>query len=343
MNVKVYFAMPEVLSIQRDIALLQTAEDSHLEIHIEPGIILEKLSTALLSHGLQGLDSTGSLVHALCSQYSAHCMVTPFTAKLAVLVETLDRNSMHHELRDKEAAEIADLFARYNNSVTKNSNIGTFASIYKALMPIFPPLMATSVIMHANKKEGARCKYYDCPSLWAIFLLMEDVEEPGRKTSEMPPKNLFSCFTLFYTHSRCPIAHAVIGAFRFLLIYADIPGIQIILPADPTKRSNRAIDVMKNKCALMYGYILNAVDRSTVTSASKSAIRNMPDSLEEYIKALMCQLQARYKHLFSVSLLRDHKPIRPVKPITKNNRGGTRFNRAKKIIENRSQDEQLDV
>eukprot|EP00701_Giardia_intestinalis_P004544 XP_001708368.1 Hypothetical protein GL50803_8704 [Giardia lamblia ATCC 50803] len=335
--------MPEPLDVQSDIAALQTVEDGRPSVSIAPVAALEELSAVLIALGLQGLDSVGTLVHSLHPQYATHQLTPVFAAKLKVLVEAFDKDSVNQELEKKDIIRIADLLAKYNYLVTESWNGGEFAGIYAALMPILPPLTATSVIMHANKKEDTQCAYYNCPSLWALFLLLEDSEEPGRKTSGIPPKELFSCFTLFHAHSRCSVAHAVIATFRFLLIYAEIPGIKIILPADPTKRSNRAIDVMKNKCALMYAYILNTVDRSALKSASKNASGDMPDSLAEYIEVLMCQLRARYKQLFSISLLKDHKPIRPARPVTRNNRGGSRFNKNKDALGNRPQYNQSDA
>ncbi|EFO63707.1 Hypothetical protein GLP15_4816 [Giardia lamblia P15] len=334
--------MSKFLDVQDDIAMLKTVEDNRPSMLIAPVAALEELSTVLISLRLQGLDSVGTLIHILHSQYTTLQLMPVFTAKLKVLAEVFDKDSVNQELEKKDIARIADLLVKYNELVTESCNDGEFAGIYTALMPILPPLTATSVIMHANKKEDTQCTYYNCPSLWALFLLIEDSEESGRKTSGIPPKELFSCFTLFHAHSRCSVAHAVIATFRFLLIYAEIPGIKIILPADPTKRSNRAIDVMKNKCTLIYAYILNTVDRSALKSSSKNASDDMPDSLAEYIEVLMCQLRARYKQLFSISLLKDHRPIRPAKPITKNNRGGSRFNKNKDILGNRFQYNQSD-
>lgn len=335
--------MTEPLDVQADLEALQTEENVNKCVSIVPGVILEELSSTLVSFGLHGLGSTGTLIYILHSQCVARQMVTTFASKLNMLVDAFDKDLTHQGIEEKDASKIYKLFANYSDSVAESSNSGEFAGIYTALMPILPPLTATSVIMHANKKEGTRCVYYDCPSLWGLFLLMEDVEESGRKTSGMPPKELFSCFTMFHSHSRCLVAHAVIATFRFLLLYAGIPGIQIILPADPTKRSNRAIDIMQNKCMLIYAYIRNTVDRSSLKSASKNAGNDIPDTLGGYIEVLMCQLQARYKQLFSISLLKDHKPIRPIKPITKNNRGGNRFNKGKDVIKNMPKSDHSDI
>lgn len=335
--------MTDSLNVRADLDKLQTGWIANKTPPIAAGIILEELSTVLMSLGLQGLDSTGTLIHILHSQHVTSQLVTTFTSRLNVLVEALDKDPEHQGIEEKDTISIVNLFTKYTDSVAKAATTGEFSNVYTALMPIFPPLIATSVIMHANKKENTRCVYYDCPSLWALFLLIEDVEDQGRKESGIPPKELFSCFTMFHAHSRCPIAHAVIATFRFLILYAGIPGIQIILPVDPTKKSNRAIDIMKNKCTLIYSYILNVIDRSALKSASKSAGDDMPDSLGEYIAILMRQLQARYNQLFSISILKGHKPIRPVKPVTKNNRGGNRFNKIKDSNKTAPKNDQSDI